>query len=332
MSYSRIATPRFYVDTPNWKISRGLTTSNFSKITGTFNTGSTAIDLIDMKPLNRCSFDTSGNPTTHIILQWDAQATSTADKFDYVAILNHNLVSAEGKIRVAYKATAFTGAGEGTTVSNVSVIVNGTESSEIVTPSSNGSTILTFDEVTSNDGRYWAIEIEDDANFSATDLEIGCIMMGEYYDPPHAPDVNIGRGLEYDGVSIRRALGGGDFATAAHLGGDDFADNKFGQPFRQRSTTYFRRTGGRISYDIAFKYLSDTDLMPSDLSSPWGDSVIHDIWNKTSGRYIPFIFSPDKDSTTMGDYIFARFTSSKFEAKQIAPKLWNVDLSIEETW
>lgn len=332
MSYSRIATPRFYVDTPNWKISRGLTTSNFSKITGTFNTGSTAIDLIDMKPLNRCSFDTSGNPTTHIILQWDAQATSTADKFDYVAILNHNLVSAEGKIRVAYKATAFTGAGEGTTVSNVSVIVNGTESSEIVTPSSNGSTILTFDEVTSNDGRYWAIEIEDDANFSATDLEIGCIMMGEYYDMPHTPEYNIKRNFEYDGVTVQKAIGGGEFANATHFGGDDFVGNIFGQPFRQRATTYFRRVGGRIGYNMAFKYLNDTDIMPSDLSAPWGDTAFHDIWNKTSGRFIPFIFAVDGTSTTMGDYIFARFNQDSFDATQVAPLVWDMNLKIRETW
>jgi len=330
MSYNRIAKPRFYMDTPNWKISRGDNISGWSLLAGG---GSAVTDLIDMKPLNRCSFDTSENPTTHIVLQWDTGVTSTADKFDYVAILNHNLKEAEGKIRVAYKATPFSGnAGDGTSVTNMTEVVNGTVSGNVATPSYNGSTIVTFDEVTANDGRYWAIEIEDDSNFSATDLEIGSIMLGEYYDMPHSPDLSVKRDFEYDGVTLHQSLGGGEYSTATHFGGDDFDSNLFGQPFRHRTTTSFRRTGGRMSYDMKFSYLNDTNLMPSDLSSPWGDSVFHDVWNKTSGRFNPFIFAVDGTSTTTGDYIFARFNQDSFNATQVAPQVWDMSVKIRETW
>jgi len=331
MSYNRIGTPRFYLDTNSWRMARGRV-NKISKITGTFNTESDINDLIDLKPLNRCSFDTSENPTTHIVIQLDTTNTSAENKFDFIAILNHNIASAEGKIRVAYKETAFTGAGEGTSVSNLTEVVNGTVSGNVATPSYNGSTIVTFDEVTANDGRYWAIEIEDDSNFSATDLEIGSIMLGEYYDMPHSPDLSVKRDFEYDGVTLHQSLGGGEYSTATHFGGDDFDSNLFGQPFRHRTTTSFRRTGGRMSYDMKFSYLNDTNLMPSDLSSPWGDSVFHDVWNKTSGRFNPFIFAVDGTSTTTGDYIFARFNQDSFNATQVAPQVWDMSVKIRETW
>lgn len=330
MSYNRIATPRFYLDTNNWRMSRGVS-NKLSIISGTPNTGSTVNDLTDMKPLNRCSFDTSGT-TTHIVLQLDTTNTSTENKFDYIAILNHNLSTAEGKIRVAYRTAAFTGAGQGTDVTNLTEVVNGAVSGNLATPSANGSTILTFDEVTSANGRYWAIEIEDDATFPATDLEIGLVMMGEYYDMPHSPDLSVKRTIDYDGVTVQQAIGGGEFANASHFGGDDFSSSVFGQPFRHQTTSYFRRAGGRISYYVKFSYLNDTDLMPSDLSRPYGDTVFHDVWNKTSGMFVPFIFGADNTSTTMGDYIFARFQDDSLQSTQVAPQIWDIDLKIRETW
>jgi len=340
MTYQRILKPKFYVDTPNWKISRGVDSGEFEKITGTFNTGSLVTDLIDMKPNNRCSFDTSANLTTHIILQWDSQTTSTADKFDYIAILNHNLNTADGRVRVAYKATAFTAAGQGTSVANMTSVVNGTVDSDggagednVADPPYDGSTIITFDEVTASNGRYWAIEIEDDANFSGTDLEIGLIMLGEAYTMSISPDLSVQRNISYEGVDIMQAIGGGEFANAQYLGGEDFTSNVFGQPFRRATTgTANRRAGGRIGYNIKFSYLNDTDIMPSNFASPWGDSVFHDVWNKTNGVMIPFIFTPDSTSTTDGDYLFARFQQNSLQMTQVANNVWDISLSLRETW
>jgi len=333
MSYGRIALPRFYVDEVNWKISRGTNINKWSLIQGTLNTGSNVYDLIDTKPLNRCSFDTSANTTTHIILQWDTGITSSATVMDYVAILNHNLDEADGRVRVAYKATAFTGAGEGTSVANLTAVVNATVDTDVIDPSKNGSTIFTFDEVGANDGRYWAIEIEDDSNFSATDLEIGGIMLGEYYTMPHAPNMSVKRAIDYEGVKVQSSIGGGEFGNTNYLGGDDFSDNVFGQPFRNQGTSTHRRAGGRISYDLGFSFISDTDLMPSDMAHPYSaDTAFIDIWLKTGGQLIPFIFSPDSTSIIGGDYLFARFNQKSFPATQKAVNLWDMSMKIRETW
>ena len=332
MSYGRILTPRFYIDTPNWRISRAFDPDNWSLIAGTLNSGSLKTDLLDMKPLHRCSFDTSANTTTHIILQWDTRVTSTANKWDYVAILNHNLHSADGRIRLAYKATAFTGAGEGTTVSGLTSVVNGTVDTNVSDPPADGSTINTFNEVTASDGRYWAIEIEDDSSFSGTDLEIGSILMGESYTMPHSPDLSVKRSIHYDGVKVLKSAGGGEYANATHIGGDDFINSSFGQPFRNKSVTGRRRAGSRMQYDMNFSYLNDSDIMPSDMAAPYSDTVFHDVWGKTSGMYVPFIFTPDSTSTTMGDYMFARFAKSSMDMTQVANNIWNVGMSVVETW
>jgi len=395
MSYNRIGTPRFYLDTNSWRMTRGFQ----NKITAygvNYNTGSTLNDLIDMKPLNRCSFDTSANTDVPFLFVLNTSNTSSENKFDFVALLNHNLWTASGRILTMYSVESGTTTGTetnklthsgqnflttvevgdrviNTTDSTLSYVTNvdndndltlsddifvngedylifrhitptavvnatvdsdggntGTES--CVDPPYNGSTIFTFDEITGTDGQYWAVEIEPDSAFSATDLEIGCLMMGEYYDMPHSPDLSIKRNFEYDGVVVQQSIGGGEFANATHFGGDDFESNVFGQPFRQRTTTNARRSGGRMSYDMKFSYLQDTDLMPSDLSIPYGDTVFHDVWNKTSGRFNPFIFAVDGTSTTTGDYIFARFNQDSFNATQVAPQIWDISLKIRETW
>jgi len=396
MSYNRIGTPRFYLDTNSWRMTRGFQ----NKITAygvNYNTGSTLNDLIDMKPLNRCSFDTSANTDVPFLFVLNTSNTSSENKFDFVALLNHNLWTASGRILTMYSVesgeitdqdtnalidntqnflttvevgdrvinttagtlsyvTAIVANDELTLSDDIfteeeqdylifrhitpTAVVNATVDSDggntgtesCVEPPYNGSTIFTFDEITGADGQYWAVEIEPDSAFSATDLEIGCLMMGEYYDMPHSPDLSVKRDFEYDGVTLHQSLGGGEYSTATHFGGDDFDSNLFGQPFRNRTTTSFRRTGGRMSYDMKFSYLNDTNLMPSDLSSPWGDSVFHDVWNKTSGRFNPFIFAVDGTSTTTGDYIFARFNQDSFNATQVAPQVWDMSVKIRETW
>jgi hypothetical protein len=328
MSYLRVKTPRIYTDEINWKLSKGRSSDKFTVI-GDMNTGYDKFQLIDLSPHNRCSFDTSANTTDHIIMQWETIG-SDADKFDYIAILNHNIPQANGKIRVGYHSSPITGEGQGTDVSNLTKVINGTVSGVYATPSENGSTILTFDEVDGNPNKYWFIEIEDNNQFSGSDLEIGSVMMGEYYDFPHNPNVSVKRTVEYDGVKIQKAVGGKRYGTATHLGGDDYSSATFGQPFVQSSVTATRRRGGRIGYQLQFSHLADTDVMPSDLTTPYGDTVIHDIVNKLSMNLFPFVFAVDGDSTIEGDYLFARMNDNTMKMSQTAPNLWNIGFSLSE--
>lgn len=227
------------------------------------------------------------------------------------------------------KTTAFTGAGQGTVVSNVTNIVNGTETSNIVKPDNDGSTVFTFDEV--NDKRYWAIEIEDDANFSGTNLEMGLIQIGEWFSPEHSPDLQVKRSFMQDGIDVTESLGGKRYANARWVRGSSSTDSSFGQPFRNPYASYLRRPSGRMGYDLKFSYINDTDLLSSDLEDiTAGDTTLGDVWMKTCGRLHPFIFTPDNTSTVDGDYLWARFAQNALTTSQVANRVWGYSLSIEE--
>jgi hypothetical protein len=135
MTYSRMLQPRFYMDNPNWLVSRGLARSTiFSNNTGagfdTFNTGYNVYQLFDGDPLNLCSFDTStGTDTVSIKIDYTVVAMPT----DFVCIMNHNLATAAGKIRVAHSTSPITTVGGGTAVT-FTEIFNGDVSGEFATP------------------------------------------------------------------------------------------------------------------------------------------------------------------------------------------------------
>ena len=106
MANMNIRTPRFYTDQISYLMSRGVAQNGEFDVTathagntfmGTFTTGSEP-ELFDMNPLNKCTFDTSADTDAHVLITIDTQ--SIVLKKSFIAILNHNLVSSVGKIRI----------------------------------------------------------------------------------------------------------------------------------------------------------------------------------------------------------------------------------------
>ena len=84
-----------------------------------------------------------------------------------------------------------------------------------------------------------------------------------------------------------------------------------------------------------FSYLNATDLLPDeyDTYNPTDDSFVEDVWNKTNGSHLPFIFSIDKDSAednAESEHIFARFAQNNLDMTQVAPDVFDISLKIEE--
>lgn len=315
MTYSRMLQPRFYMDNPNWLVSRGLARSTiFSNNTGagfdTFNTGYNVYQLFDGDPLNLCSFDTStGTDTVSIKIDYTVVAMPT----DFVCIMNHNLATAAGKIRVAHSNSPITTVGGGTAVT-FTEIFNGDVSGEFATPDNDYDTLLTF---TSSDDRYWVIEFYDISTWSATDLTIGNIILGEHYTMPSSPDLQVTQGPSFEGVNVSSSVGGRSFGTASWI----MANGGTYTPFR--AGTYFRKIAGRQSYDFAYGYVDDTNIRPSNMRSPAsGANYLHDVVNKSGGELLRFIFTPDSTSTTEGDYLWARFDQPDFRTTRQA---WGVE-------
>ena len=336
MTYSRILTPRFYIDTPNWLMSRGVAADQFAVKTGSdlIDHDSDFVDaeLFDMKPANQVVFSTKDSSATradHVLIVIDKQATSLPT--DFVAILNHNCNSADAKFRIAGSGSDIT-AIDPTAVA-CSELFNADDSSDIFTPDNDGDSIVTFGSA--SNARYIAIQFEgsDSGSFDSTnDLKIGCLVFGEFYTMNNSPDLSVKRSISFDGVDVVESTGGKRFSNASWLEGNQTATTQSGQPFRHEGTSYVGRQGGRMSYDMNFSYMADTNLLPESMTtSSWtGESVFGDVWNRTGGRLTPFIFTPDSTSTTAGDYMFGRFSHDSLNLSQVAHNTWNVSVSIDE--
>ena len=367
MANQNIRTPRFYTDITNFLMNRGSSASSLIDVKSTggsdpnmirgIQTGSEA-ELFDMRPLNKVDFDTSGDPDSHVLIVLD---TSNFKK-SYIAILNHNLNSAKGKIRIfagdtLTEADDVNGSGAATadidwSAVNVEEVVNAdtitsmsghgsiaNNTSIVVEPATDGSTIFKFDETSL---RYWGIQFEgadgsagaetDDLFDTSTDLFVGCIMIGEYYDMPHAPDLAVKRSIIYDHVDVQESLGGQRFGNMVSKGRTGTTTTK--SPFNNAS--YNNKVyGGRLAFDMSFSYLSSTDLMPDRYhdSNLTDDAVVEDVWNKTNGPQLPFIFSIDKDSeghSAESEHIFARFAQKSLSMTQVANTVWDISMRIEE--
>jgi hypothetical protein len=343
MANMNVKTPRFYVDTINYLLSRGVSQNGEFDVIATGGSGTSATrgiqtgseaELFDMNPLNKVDFDTSAAIDSHVIVTIDTQSTSS--KKNFVAILNHNMNSADAKVLIKGSDTsgdvAAVNMGSATVMGTPTEVVNADAiSSSIVTPATDGSTIVTFDESAL---RYWGIQFEGNGSnqFSSTDLFVGCILIGEYFDAPHAPDLEIQRQIIFDGVDVLESNGGKRFSNMRHSGRTHTSTSKspftLGYPAQEGY-------GGRLAYDMNFSFLASNQVMPTRYQSliHVDDTVVSDVWNKTNGPHIPFIFSCDNTSTganAESEHIFARFAQNSLNMSQVANDYWNVSMRIEE--
>ena len=347
MANQTIKTPRFYPDLISYHRARGQSIGTVkSDILNTLpvNTGS-AGELFDLRPLNQVSFDTSANVNSHVLINL---VLSTASyKQNYIAILNHNLASANGRFKIfagdeSSDITALDGGNADTADINWSS-VNATEivnadtiaasdsnKTVTVTPASDGTTVLTFDE---QDLRFWAIQFEGDTSWdNSTDCLVGSIMLGEFFDMPFSPDLNLTRSIIYDKVNVAESAGGQRYATATSFGRTASSTSK--SPFAL-GTFGQNVYGGRQAYDLTYSYVQDSDLLPNEypLYQHNNDSVITDVWNMVDGPSRPFIFSLDNTSTgsnAESEHLFARFAQNSLDMQQVAPDVYTIGTRIEE--
>lgn len=339
-------TPRWYCDYINYRLSRGIAqngnydvqaTSTGNNLVGIKSGGGTEAELFDMKPLNLVTFDTSASSAAkadHVVVSLDVMGESDS-KVSFVAILNHNLATATGKIRISASDTKshienddLTSA---TTITCTEVVNADTISTNIITPATDGSTIVRFSE---SDLRYWGIQFEgsDSGNFSSTDLTVGCILIGEYFDAPNAPDLSINRSIIFDKVNLTESIGGQRYSNMSSHGGTASSASK--SPFSTAATGE-QIFGGRMAYDLNFSFLASSDLMPDeyDIYNPTDDSFVEDVWNRVNGPHIPYIFSVDNSSegdNAESEHLFARFANNSLDMSQVANDFWNVSMRIEE--
>ena len=357
MANQNIRTPRFYPDLISYHRARGTSVGTVAATdAGAYKIGvqaGSADELFDLRPLNQVTFDTSADTDGHVLV--NVNFTTASYKQTYIAILNHNLATAVGKIRIFAgdendDHTAIDGANADTgditwADDTLTEVVNAdtttaasNDKSVVIEPASDGTTIVIFPE---QDLRYWAIQFEGNTTntgvatngtWGSTDLAVGGIMIGEYYDMPHAPDLSVKRSIMYDHVDVQESLGGQRYSNATSFGRTASSTSK--SPFALG--TYGQAVyGGRQVYDLNFSYLNNTDLIPAETSVYQfaDDTVVSDVWNLADGPARPFIFSIDNTSVganAESEHIFARFAQDSLDMTQVANDMYNVSMRIEE--
>ena len=122
------------------------------------------------------------------------------------------------------------------------------------------------------------------------------------------------------------------------------------------------RRNGRKSWSLKFSHISDSDLFSSNLKAssytehpndstyndsdlnPEGgasdgslaynietdDSFYAQVWNKTLGGALPFIFQPD--SNNRDDFYICKFDQDSLKVTQSAFKVYDIAVKIVESW
>ena len=95
--------------------------------------------------------------------------------------------------------------------------------------------------------------------------------------------------------------------------------------------------GNTVGADIVDGY-EVGDLSPEYYS--WGfnynlltdNNFFSQVWSKTLGGTIPFIFQPDKDNSNPDQFAICRFKNNSLKAAQSSFNTYDISLSIEEVW
>ena len=264
----------------------------------------------------------------------------------YIALLNHNLYESDSSSEswifnsndenVNYDFTAIKG--------GVS-FPNGWN---------DGTTIITTS--VAHDTTYYKL-------YLSNTFRLGAISSGIQYTMPQSPDLDVNMEIEFDGVKTITTSGGGSISNVKYSGNPlwvngDYRTNPFDVIYGDVSdvkTTGARRNGRKI-WSIKFTYMSDTDLFssnqgstkwtdlsPSDLSGSDldGDNLLYydietddsfyaQVWNKTLGGALPFIFQPN--SNDGDDFYMCKFDQKSLKVSQSAYKVYDISLKIEEVW
>jgi len=316
MSYGRLSKPSFYMDNFNWQASRGLNRNTALAIkSASLNAGYDKYQMFDMNPINFASWNVGGGSTI-ISIQIDLGIAGI--KTDSITIMNHDLNTQGGNIRVASSAAVMAAAG-GTTVQGLTEKLNGVVSgaypSTVAIPAADGDTVLTFTSVST---RYLLIEFDDVASANwAGDVKIGAIVIGKKYTLPISPDMPVTKGTMFDGVQVNQSYGGKAFGSAGWTVANTGSYTAF------RTGTAELKIGGRETFDFSIGFMGDSNIYASDRATPRAsDNFLADVIDKCSGNLLPFVFMIDSASSIEGDFLYCRFDENTF---QTIRKAWEVE-------
>jgi len=341
-----VGTPRFYVDTISWLSSLG----------------------VDMKPegvnvgINPTNLGHGSTDTGGSICRYGNNNINISSnvEFNFIAVLGHNHSGIE---LTPHFHSEIDGVDDGNKYCSIIDIVNsGATGGATITPQYDGFSIA---EITT-DHHYQVADITSvylyQANLDPTPYHTGAFLWGKYYDMPHSPDLNLKLSYEYDGVKTIQTKNGSTLSNAMYTKPADWGD---AGAWQIKGNPSYRT--GRRTWNLSFSYLADTDVFPvnanqshvanstdgyhfytsnpttgfSDIAADEvsfssnildGQDFFSQVWNKTLGNALPFIFQPDNTNNSPDQFAICKFDMKSLKITQSMHRKYNVRLKIEEVW
>ena len=327
MAYQNVGKPRFYINTLEWLSLNWKDTI----ITDAYRT-------LPVIPKNHFLPSGTSNAYTEPV---DIPDNIFTDK-GFVAILGHNYQNIGG-------GEAHIKLSDGNWIEGSGDIRINCESNNLV--SYNGFSIRSFD--LSNAINF----IQLHTNQYDDNISFGSVIIGDYYDMPHSPDLQLTMKREYKGIKTIETKGGSTLSNnmwKTPMWGDRNAWEVWDATQELQNQTTLGRSGRRI-WTLNFSYLDNSDVFGSNqlLNKSTGnitgldsddytnsnhnfnlltdDNFYSQVIHKTNGGQLPFIFQPDSSSASYDNFAICKLDNN-FQFDQVANNVYNINLTIREVW
>tara|TARA_R100000278_G_scaffold74800_1_gene58475 strand:- start:119 stop:1243 length:1125 start_codon:yes stop_codon:yes gene_type:complete len=281
----------------------------------------------------------------------------------YGAMLNHNLGDCNVRIQNIMFHDAVNQDSDFFIADSQEIgILNAGNYVDVVTMQ-NGSSIW-FSDLTPENQPYTGFAITGDGHGGSLEtFEVGAISMGVMYTMPHSPDLNLSMDIEFDGYDESETLGGSTLTNIRQTGAPCWTNNgKYNSPFSVGEFSDDKMLGGakrngRRTWNLKFSLISDTNVFASNYMNTMhtetitdynssdittenefeyniftDDSFIAQVWNKTLGGALPFIFQPDSNNDNPDQFCIAKFDQDTLKVTQTAFRTYSFSVKIREVW
>ena len=367
MAYSSVKTPRFIIDWLQWWKELGLIKGrdiymDMATMTSHEDEALGIENMMGLPPTSQTTvtnFEEGGNGVNY-------RMTGTIQPFpihdiNIVGLLGHNLGDYEdAELGFVY----FDNSNESASVklTNTIAINTGTSNDVNIQPYYNGFSFRSADgsHDSSKDpginGGQSIVPVLRNV-FGSDVISISSMIMGRYYDMPANPNLSLTLSREYKGLKNTNTYMGHSLSNSMWNKAPSWGDLPawgLSDPNNPSTDLNLMGQSGRRIWDLKFSYIDDRDLFGSnqslsninftstnydsgDITNDGDfeynlindDSFFPQVWHKTLGGTLPFVFQPDKD---VNEFAICRFADSSLKATQSAHNVYDISLKIEEVW
>ena len=292
MSYQNVATPRFYVNVLEWLHSTGQ------------NSG--LADIYRTSPINGKKVDEYVSVVNNFYELGNNPTHNTLSGNGFIAVLGHQFGGKDAEF-------IYQSEGEGVGIlssDNVTNVVNFNRDDNDFSfcPQYDGFSI----GLINNGEGFEAIELKISENYS--DAIISSCIIGNYYEMPHSPDLNLTMTREYGGTKTLETRGGATLTNSywnkQPNWGNGLAAWELGNNIEMQNLS----KNGRRVWQLSFSYLSDSDLFGSNQSIGFRDSANTTYYPPPSdeGTGVPDVGDWTSDGGTVAGFNYNLLTDENF--------------------